>query len=775
MSRNVSQSHQQDQKHKSSKKDEPSVTASNPSLICSRRPSKGASLFVPANYKTATAGTITQERITTSHHLFTNSKSSDCIKRGPIPETEAVKKKVENDLKRILNFAEANKSTNYVEPVDQHDSARLSQDNETNCGAEISAMEVDGPVESSQMINLPQVDTQRQSPHKTENLSSASTRQVSAVASFVTSKPRPKKTAMSQVTSSVHSTFSSPGNDEEYLESEVPVQAAADKFVKELKTKIALMFPNRDIQREISYDLQKLVKQSSNNASSNRLDSTIPFADHFYSNTTRLSVHGKPIVNSTLSAFRPPTKFLPNVKVGISRYVGDTHPYTMVNSSGNNHLPQSGVEIGGGKSGAASFCPDSIVERDSRTAEPIIRLMQATSDSSSDSFEMDDGVGGLTAACCDAFIAEARELGKHSDQRQKYLVQNSISSKHHYRPDLQQSFHLQNLSSAPNNETLYTWMDASPCLPDKMPSFSCPSPTKHLYNTAVVDDAYKYKTDSRCHLSHSANIHSGKGMNSYCSSGALRQSLTHQSSQERHKTDAGASTSNGLLMLREENSHSGCAAGSRLPAQSFLPHLGKPRSRITDVYFPCRQRDGGCFSNFGAFQDGPQTRSSGGCGCKCVGSFSHHEATSGSLCERLATHQLGPHIVQTRQNLQNALDSACRDSGVNVIFKASGDHRSKDDFSSMFEQDQSSSLPFISNPHPSWQKHGTIHTNQVDMQRQARDFLDDLEENAEPEFGPKNFFPQSYFEASSTSAPEAASRGKSSSRPNDLSLRVAFM
>ncbi|RUS82567.1 hypothetical protein EGW08_009641, partial [Elysia chlorotica] len=105
----------QEQKPKSSKKEQqPNVGTVNPSITYAMRSGKGASMFVPSNYKAVTSGTITQSRITTTQRMFTNAKSSDWIKRGPIPETESMKKKVESDLQRILTFAEANRGSEFV-------------------------------------------------------------------------------------------------------------------------------------------------------------------------------------------------------------------------------------------------------------------------------------------------------------------------------------------------------------------------------------------------------------------------------------------------------------------------------------------------------------------------------------------------------------------------------------------------------------------------------------------------------------------------------------
>ena len=67
------------------------------------------------------------------------------------------------------------------------------------------------------------------------------------------------------------------------------------------------------------------------------------------------------------------------------------------------------------------FCPDSLVMKDEGSAEPIIRIITATSDSSSSCSSEDDEFGGLTAACCDAFFLDARDLAEQQQwQRQLY-------------------------------------------------------------------------------------------------------------------------------------------------------------------------------------------------------------------------------------------------------------------------------------------------------------------------------------------------------------------
>lgn len=92
------------QTSKTSDKDSKSSNSSKYTL----RSGKGVGLIPQAkDYKKETAKTITQDRLTVSrpHLVLAKTKSSEWIKRG-LPETESMKKKVDEDMKEMLAMAE---------------------------------------------------------------------------------------------------------------------------------------------------------------------------------------------------------------------------------------------------------------------------------------------------------------------------------------------------------------------------------------------------------------------------------------------------------------------------------------------------------------------------------------------------------------------------------------------------------------------------------------------------------------------------------------------
>ncbi|GFS01632.1 hypothetical protein ElyMa_001102800, partial [Elysia marginata] len=579
--------------------------------------------------------------------------------------------------------------------------------------AEVSAMEVDAPLQSSQALtNSCQGDLRRQSPHQLKERFPATSNATTVPTAAAASKSKSKKPTTGRIASSCESTFSSPAKDEEYLEPEVPVQATAEKFVTELKTKIALMFPNRDIQREISYDLRKLVKQSSSSVTSKNVETAIPFTDSFPC-ATNLSSHGKPIVNSTLAAFRPP---------------------------------------------ANSFRISNDLES--------------------------SWMGWVSKKRPATYVCKNPTLSSSDDK----------SWCHSYRH--------QKLSSAPNSEPHYSWMDLSPSITDKLPTLVSSSSSNHKQQNATLtapSGINSFRGNLRSHLSKPADNSEG-GVLLRRSSTVPRQSsrLHHHHRllpQETYRPSAVDSTASGYFFLRKEISGAGCGTCSSshpVPHSSLLPNLQPPAQN--EEYFHSHGGNTGSLPGFGSFRDTNHGISSGsGSCCNCENknarSLSFHDNSDGSVTHKLVSRQLGPGIIQSRQNFQIALDSACRDSGVDISFKDSGDQMDKDDFSSMFEQSQPSLLscganlqqsqPSLlscgANLQPPWQKYGDIRTHQVDMQRQARDFLDDLEENSESDcHTSKSFRRVFYGSASSAAAADAAPpHGKSGSRSSDFPLKVS--
>ena len=53
---------------------------------------------------------------------------------GPIPETEALKKRVESDMKRIMNLAEANRASDQMNPSVPGDDLEKSQEHSSDSG-----------------------------------------------------------------------------------------------------------------------------------------------------------------------------------------------------------------------------------------------------------------------------------------------------------------------------------------------------------------------------------------------------------------------------------------------------------------------------------------------------------------------------------------------------------------------------------------------------------------------------------------------------------------
>ncbi|GFN76149.1 hypothetical protein PoB_000265500 [Plakobranchus ocellatus] len=376
---------QHDQKQKSAKKEPVSSTASsNHNISYTLRSGAGANAFVPVNYKAATSGTITQDRMTTTYRMLTNSKSSDWIKRGPVVETEVVKKKVEHDLKRILNLADGKNAQSDECDISKENNEvnEASQGGNSYSGAEQSNMEVDDQAASSQTLMTCQAQD------KAETLVKNST----------------SKEVTSKVTPPI---------------GEVPVQEIADKLLKEVKVKFAAMFPNRD-----SEDMPWI---SSKSNISNTLSACRPSKCSLLGTSTPTLCH--PVSTSTHSASKENgaktgtagSMSCSTEKSVLSRPAGDRDSCII-------HHNQPEEE----ESGLTSFSPDNIVMEESQASEPIIHIVKGpSSNSSSDDCE-DDNDGGLTAACCDAFLLEARDLEVQKQQhlKQQYNRQKQFSTLH---------------------------------------------------------------------------------------------------------------------------------------------------------------------------------------------------------------------------------------------------------------------------------------------------------------------------------------------------------
>ncbi|RUS82568.1 hypothetical protein EGW08_009642 [Elysia chlorotica] len=548
------------------------------------------------------------------------------------------------------------------------------------------------------------------------------------------------------IRSSCESALLSPLEDEEYLEPEVPVRAAAEKLLRELKTKITLMFPNRDIQKEISYDLHKLVKQRSSNVASNDIETAIPFTDTLLFTVGDCCSQPKSMVNSTLSAFRSTVRDCSKTNMtGPSLRLADTvHPHL----SERNSTQLSREKNYGFSSredqdsfNACLWAP-SVVMKDCGSAEPIIRINTTSSNRSSDSSEDEDELGGLTAARCDAFIAESRDLERQQhEKRQKQwqaehdfkLIstnspsrtvfndldstwigrqsskQQSISKLCNCRnshvhslneksrpPDYNQHV----LNSTSNNQTSFSWMDVSPCVADKLPALSFVSSSNRQSSSAAL-------AGSAASWEASTWQQSKSGLSSHSSSAIPRQNLLHQLPLERHASFDSNSATNGLLLLKQDTHDHRFVGGYDKPGYRSFHSLNHPSSRSEGNRFSlsCGRKH----RTFPAF----------GSSCDCFPNIpvmpQCQRATSISTWNN--SNDLGSQIIQSRQNFQSALHSACKDSGLDVSLKESGEAMDQDDIFLVRQSEAGSP----------WINYGGVHTHQVDMQRQARDFLDDLE------------------------------------------------
>ncbi|XP_059162007.1 uncharacterized protein LOC131945040 isoform X2 [Physella acuta] len=345
---------------------------------------------LPYGFVKATGGAITQGRLTRALGMFSNSKTSDLTKRGPLPETEEMKKKVANDLKRILNLSGNNNLGDGGDKTN-NSSAQKADEGQTT-GKNSNVMEVDPPATSSHttsVVSIPALSKQQTDGDNT------------AIHPGVKSHSKTK--SVSKV--SAESPVVSPLPEEEMLEPEPPIQEIADKIMKELKPKFDKLFPNRDIEMEICCDLQKLLKQSS-------CKSKVPIEDQQYKSTfacqdypqTPRSNQGLPDTSSsTLSACRPYKPDWENKHSLLSN--PPKVPHLETSPRAIFHKGNIGCQE---EHRGFSSLPSNLLLSDIPEQDEIIHI-NMNQDDSGDS-EDDDDVSGLSIVRYNEFIASARQL-----------------------------------------------------------------------------------------------------------------------------------------------------------------------------------------------------------------------------------------------------------------------------------------------------------------------------------------------------------------------------
>ena len=223
------------------------------------------------------------------------------------------------------------------------------------------------------------------------------------------------------------------------------------------------------------------------------------------------------------------------------------------------------------------------------------------------------------------------------------------------------------LNSTSGNNTGSSWMDIPPCVTDKLPPLSFSSSSNRLRSTMASDGMASYRERSRDHLSRSANM-ADEGMSLCCSSTVLRHGLVHQLTKDKHTSYESNSATNGLLLLKQEIPGSGFPGCYDEPVHTGLLNLNHLSSRSGESdRFSLRCGTNRSFSRTGS-----------SFGCR---SCENKTARSGDLCaaadscnrvpKRRDPYDLSSRIIQSRQNFQCALDSACRDSSVDVGLKVS--------------------------------------------------------------------------------------------------------
>ncbi|GFN76150.1 hypothetical protein PoB_000265600 [Plakobranchus ocellatus] len=290
-----------------------------------------------------------------------------------------------------------------------------------------------------------------------------------------------------------------------------------------------------------------------------------------------------------------------------------------------------------------------------------------------------------------------------------------------------------------------SWMNMKSHHLPRPPNFVCSSGFGHhgsAINSCSMSSHCSNSTSS--HLPSSAETtHTSSHMHS--SSSLLNPSLPQELSWEDHCSYGSKTIGSGFLGQKDDmNSY------SRVPNQPVY------RSRLTH--------------DARGFQNLPSNTSSD----KLDSYFGPDCNSASSISRRRASSQLGPHLMQSRHNFQTALDSACKDSVIDAGVKASADLMDDDDVD-IFPSVMSCS----SNQFYQWQKHGChplveMRTHQADMQQQARDFLDELDQCNHPKQCPRQTFSQAMFaEARPPSHdPGSAFMRTANARSKDLSVKV---
>ncbi|BFZ04130.1 hypothetical protein BsWGS_07169 [Bradybaena similaris] len=413
----------------------------NPSqnTVYTLRSGKGAShpvIVSRDDVKTRTAA-ITQGRLTRSLGKlgFTNGKTSDWISRGPISESEDMKKKVESDIKRILRLAEKSTLTGNSDLGAGCLPHSGNKDEEAQATSEPSqdVMEVDCPSHNSPAVDKNISETSDQ---KTMSLETGTATTATATCAAAQAEVTPTQAADSAAWYSESS-----NNADETLELEPPVQEIADTILKELKPKFARMFPNRDIEAEICSDLQKLLSHSC--CRTEELPE-VPTSDFFLPpeyqepGNSCTPAHGNPTTSaSTLSICRQQRKYesrylYPQVshardcrpESNSSMMIQDCGFYPCVNSDNSTNFHQ------GGDASSSSF-NTSFVMQDFPEVEDVMKINVNVEESEDEDSDI------LSTARYSAFVASARELEKqqklvlHEDSTFEGASSSHGNSYHH--------------------------------------------------------------------------------------------------------------------------------------------------------------------------------------------------------------------------------------------------------------------------------------------------------------------------------------------------------
>ena len=226
----------------------------------------------------------------------------------------------------------------------------------------------------------------------------------------------------------------------------------------------------------------------------------------------------------------------------------------------------------------------------------------------------------------------------------------------------------------------------SPCVTDKLPALSSSSSLNHQRSVIASNGINFYRYNPSCHRPNSANISKREwppGSHNVCSTSSIsRPRFVHQTPWEGHPVSSNSinnrlSVSRGGIPKSIHEEGYSCLDNAVHPSLVLNhPQLGhRARARQGDSFPTNGGKTTTCPTRVGSLLDPPesigQDHGFAAYQHNFVSSVGQRDAKMRDIYIGHPSHEMGTCVIQSRQNFQTALDSACRDSGVDIGFRVS--------------------------------------------------------------------------------------------------------